>query len=134
MPAVVWTPGGELLAFGDDHKITRWDSSGDLQDKVADLEPFATDAHWFPMSGAAVTDAYALACTDGTFRLMNRAGREEKKVPAHHGACIALRWSFDGSALVTAGEDGIVRTWSRSGMLRATIAQNGTNYDAARIH
>lgn len=61
----------------------------------------------------------------GTFRIMSKTGREEKKVEAHHGAVIALRWNYDGSALVTGGEDGEVKVWSRSGMLRSRIAQHG---------
>jgi intraflagellar transport protein 80 len=35
------------------------------------------------------------------------------------------RWSHDGTALVTVGEDGHVKIWSRSGMLRSTLAQTG---------
>merc|ERR1719284_960933 len=53
-------------------------------------------------------------------------GREEKKVEqkdAHRGAVIALKWSFDGSAIASAGEDGSVKVWSRSGMLRSTLTQ-----------
>jgi len=54
---------------------------------------------------------------------MTEAGREEKRVDAHRGAVIALKWSFDGSAIATAGEDGSVKVWSRSGMLRSTLTQ-----------
>ena len=40
------------------------------------------------------------------------------------GACLAARWSNDGAGIVTGGEDGAVKIWSRSGMLRSTLAQN----------
>jgi intraflagellar transport protein 80 len=32
----------------------------------------------------------------GTFKIVSRTGRLEKSVDAHTGACIALRWSYDG--------------------------------------
>eukprot|EP00955_Chlamydomonas_euryale_P098999 365188-Chlamydomonas_euryale.AAC.10 len=32
----------------------------------------------------------------GSFKIMTRQGRLERSVDAHRGACIALRWSFDG--------------------------------------
>lgn len=76
---------------------------------------------WMPSDRGG--DTLAIACTDGTFRLMSGAGKEERKVEAHRGACIALSWSRDGSALSTAGEDGAVKVWSRSGMLRSAITQ-----------
>lgn len=34
----------------------------------------------------------------------------------------ARRWSNEGTAIGTAGEDGVVKIWSRSGMLRSTLA------------
>lgn len=63
----------------------------------------------------------------GTFRIMSKTGREEKRVQAHHGAITALRWSHDGSDLVTAGEDSNIKLWSRSGMLRSTLARTGNS-------
>eukprot|EP00747_Dinoflagellata_sp_TGD_P165344 gnl/TRDRNA2_/TRDRNA2_186490_c0_seq1.p1 gnl/TRDRNA2_/TRDRNA2_186490_c0~~gnl/TRDRNA2_/TRDRNA2_186490_c0_seq1.p1 ORF type:complete len:788 (+),score=158.72 gnl/TRDRNA2_/TRDRNA2_186490_c0_seq1:340-2364(+) len=54
---------------------------------------------------------------------MSEAGREEKKVEAHRGAVICVTWSFDGSAIATSGEDGSVKVFSRSGMLRSTLTQ-----------
>jgi len=68
----------------------------------------------------------AVSCMDGTFKFMSRSGREEKSVKAHDGgAVIVVRWSHDGSAIVTGGEDGDVKVWSRSGNLRSTLVSTG---------
>lgn len=61
----------------------------------------------------------------GSVRFISKAGREEKKFAACTGAAISLRWNHDATALVTAGEDGTVKVWSRSGMLRSPIATSG---------
>ena len=63
--------------------------------------------------------------TTGKFHLTSKSGRVEKSVDAHRGAVLAGRWSYDGTAMATAGEDGQVKIWSRSGMLRSTLAQTG---------
>ena len=68
---------------------------------------------------------FAVSCTDGTFRFISRSGREEKKIAAHEGAVIVVRWSHDGSALLTAGEDGDVKIWSKSGNLRSCLVSTG---------
>jgi intraflagellar transport protein 80 len=63
----------------------------------------------------------------GSFRLALKNGRVEKSVPdAHRGAVTALRWNYEGNALVTAGEDGLIKQWSRTGNLRSKLAQSGT--------
>ena len=63
---------------------------------------------------------------DGTFRFISKSGREEKKVQAHEsGAVIVVRWSHDGSAILTGGEDGDVKIWSRSGNLRSVLVSTG---------
>ena len=62
---------------------------------------------------------FAVSCMDGTFRFISRSGREEKKFTAHEGAVIVVKWSHDGTALFTAGEDGDLKVWSRSGNLRS---------------
>ncbi len=75
---------------------------------------------------------------------MNKNGRIEKTVEAHRGATICVRWSPDGSQFATGcccftslafillfgnlflgGEDGQVRIWARSGMLRSNLVQSG---------
>ncbi|CAM9793529.1 unnamed protein product, partial [Ectocarpus sp. 8 AP-2014] len=47
---------------------------------VTGLDAFVTSVSWFPSSGARSSDLFAAACSDGTVRLITRAGREEKKV------------------------------------------------------
>ena len=53
---------------------------------------------------------------------MTRGGRCDKTVEAHRGAVTGLQWAPDGSALLTGGEDGSVKVWSKSAMLRSTLA------------
>ncbi|MBN3310460.1 IFT80 protein, partial [Amia calva] len=60
------------------------------------------------------------------FHLVSKTGRIEKSVEAHRGAVLAGRWNYDGTALITAGEDGQIKIWSRSGMLRSTLTQQGS--------
>ena len=74
---------------------------------------------------------FAVSCTDGTLRFISRSGREEKKVSAHEGAAIVVKWSHDGAALLTAGEDGELKIWSKSGNLRSTLASTGRSIYAA---
>ncbi|XP_064456639.1 intraflagellar transport protein 80 homolog isoform X1 [Ornithodoros turicata] len=60
----------------------------------------------------------------GKFHLVSRTGRVEKSVEAHRGAVLSGEWSPDATALLTAGEDGHIKIWSRNGMLRSTLATN----------
>lgn len=83
---------------------------------------------WLPAAGGAgakrvQSDLFALGSADGKVRFVSRAGRVEKTLDAHRGAVIDLHWSFDGSALLTGGEDGSVKIWSRTGMLRSSLVQ-----------
>ncbi|KAI5093031.1 intraflagellar transport protein 80-like [Silurus meridionalis] len=90
---------------------------------------YPIDLHWFPKTIAgkkqALAEIFALTSTDGKFHLLSKTGRIEKSVEAHRGAVLASRWNYDGTALITAGEDGQIKIWSKSGMLRSTLAQQG---------
>jgi len=65
---------------------------------------------------------FAASCTDGSFKIVGKTGRIEKSVDAHQGAVTCVRWSHDGSTIATAGEDGAVKLWARSGMQRSPLA------------
>ncbi|MEW5301900.1 MAG: hypothetical protein WDW36_004725 [Sanguina aurantia] len=125
---VGWNVWNELFSASDDQTIHKWNMLGEPEAKVCNLDAYFTDLHWYPVSSkksqAGGTDVFAVACTNGTFKIMSRTGRLEKSVDAHTGACIALKWSYDGSTLATAGEDGMVKIWSRNGMLRSTLAHS----------
>uniref|UniRef100_A0A7S0WTZ1 Intraflagellar transport protein 80 homolog n=1 Tax=Chlamydomonas leiostraca TaxID=1034604 RepID=A0A7S0WTZ1_9CHLO len=123
-----WSVWNELYSCGDDQIIHKWNLQGEPEGKVCQLDAYFTDMHWYPLSSkknqAGGTDVLAASCTNGSFKILSRTGRLEKSVDAHAGACIALRWSYDGTALATAGEDGTVKIWSRNGMLRSTLSQS----------
>lgn len=54
---------------------------------------------------------------------MHKSGRTERVIDAHKGAVMSAKWNGDGTSLLTCGEDGALKIWSRSGMLRSTHAQ-----------
>ncbi|KAJ1558254.1 Intraflagellar transport protein 80, partial [Nowakowskiella sp. JEL0078] len=90
---------------------------------------YVTDIQWFPVApgkGQAAAEMFAVGGTDGRkFYICLKNGRVEKSVEAHRGALLGLRWNYEGSALVTAGEDGAAKIWSRNGMLRSSLVQLG---------
>mmetsp|Transcript_32401 Transcript_32401/g.30905 ORF Transcript_32401/g.30905 Transcript_32401/m.30905 type:complete len:777 (-) Transcript_32401:82-2412(-) len=123
--AVSWSPDCQLLSCSDDKIVCKWGADGECTGKITTLNVFVSSLSWFPASGKQSPDMFALSCTDGTFRFISRSGREEKKIAAHEGAVIVVRWSHDGSALLTAGEDGDVKIWSKSGNLRSCLVSTG---------
>lgn len=86
-----------------------------------------------PAPVGGISDALLITSTDGRFIILNRSARVERNVTAHAPAAITQgRWSPDGAGLLTAGEDGAIKVWSRSGMLRSTVvAHSGTGTDAS---
>jgi len=124
--AVGWFKSGkqyELLSCSDDKSIWKWHVEGSPIQKLCDIDAYCTTMSWMPNTKGADSGTFAIGCADGSFRIMSDIGREEKRVEAHKGAVISLKWSFDGSAIATAGEDGAVKVWSRSGMLRSALTQ-----------
>jgi len=104
----------------------KWNLQGEHLGKVCDLDAFVTDMSWFPSAGQQTSDMFAISCSDGTIRLLSKSGNEQKKIKeAAGGAVICLKWSFDGNSLASGGEDGSVKIWSRSGMLRNNFSQQG---------
>lgn len=121
-----WSPAYELYTCGDDNKIVRWRVDGEVVGETSTGDAFVTCISWMPSVGKAASETFAMSCTDGTIRLMAGAKcREEKKVQAHHGAALKVVWNLEGSALYSAGEDGELKVWSKSGNLRSTPVKTG---------
>jgi len=129
--AIGWSPDAQLFSCSDDKNLLKWSSDGSNVTKVSTTNVFITSLSWMPSSGKQSTDIFAASCTDGTFRFISRSGREEKKIAAHEGAVIVIEWSHDGTALLTAGEDGDIKLWSKSGNLRSTLLSTGQSIYAA---
>ena len=139
--SAAWHPGGELFAGGDGALVAHWEfqqqspSALPLGTFASFADPKADDSNSQAHAGTGhyVTccawhprgEILACAHSQGSFKLISRQGRVEKTVPAgqaHDGACIGLRWNLDGTALATCGEDGKVKLWSKTGMLRSSLA------------
>ena len=118
--SVAWTGGNELLSAADDKTLHKWDFRGEPAGRVCEVDGYVANLAVLP---GRESDLVVAACTDGTFKLLNRSGRAEKSVEAHHGAVISARWNYEGTALATGGEDGEVKVWSKAGMLRSALAK-----------
>lgn len=75
---------------------------------------------------SSAPNTFIIGCSDGTFRLCSTNWRIEKTVNAHNGGITCLKVNPDGSSIATAGEDGLVKIWSRTGILRSTLASCGS--------
>uniref|UniRef100_A0A8C4GIU6 Intraflagellar transport 80 homolog (Chlamydomonas) n=1 Tax=Dicentrarchus labrax TaxID=13489 RepID=A0A8C4GIU6_DICLA len=129
---VGWTTADELYSCSEDHQILKWNLLTSETSLVVRLpeDIYPIDLHWFPKTLGGKkqnqTEIFVLTSTDGKFHLASKMGRIEKSVEAHKGAVLAGRWNYDGTALITAGEDGQIKIWSKSGMLRSTLASQGS--------
>lgn len=129
--AVAWSPDSSLFSCADDRAVIKWSTDGEASSRVGATESYVSSITWFPGLAKQAPEMFAVSCADGTMRFMSRSGREEKKVAAHEGAAIVVRWSHDGSAILTAGEDGDVKIWSKSGNLRSTLVSTGRSVYSA---
>lgn len=99
-----------------------------ISDLLNDLYP--TDLHCYPKSLSnnrqkyVTLDMFAIGASDGKVYFVLRNGKIDKIIQAHNGAVLCVKWNFDGTGLASSGEDGLVKIWSKNGMLRSTLAAN----------
>ena len=126
----------EVVSCSDDHKLIFWNAITHEQIRVIDLpnDLFPSDLHCYPkISGSSTkgsksyVDVIALGSSNGKLHLFSvRLGKLDKSTDAHTGAVLCIRWSPDGSALASGGEDGCIKIWSKNGMLRSTLASQSS--------
>ena len=115
-----WAPDNKLFTLSD-KTILMWDYNGEYIDEFMELDVGCTSIEWGPSSH---TDAIALGTVEGTLKVINKTGKVEKIVDsAHSTAIICIKWNSDGQAIATSGEDGIVKIWSRQGVLRSKLVE-----------
>ncbi|CAD7959088.1 unnamed protein product [Amoebophrya sp. A25] len=111
----------ELFTCADDQTVKRWDHDGERAVTKVDCPSYCTALDILPASADGLV---AVSFSDGSFALYTKAGREDKRIPnAHRGGITTIKWNYEGSAIVTGGEDGLCKVWSKSGMLRSSVAQ-----------
>ena len=85
-----WAPTNVLYSCSDDQTILKWDQQAEVTGKCCELDAYVTSIAWMPSVGRGVSDVFAVSACDGSFRLVTGSGREEKRVAAHHGACLRV--------------------------------------------
>lgn len=111
------------FSLGEDNVIYKWNVNTNENTKWMDLDSYAGDHDWIPLV-KGVSDLCAIGFADGSFKLYNKNGKLEKSVnDAHKKSVIAVKWSYDGSALATSSQDGGLKIWSKNGSLRTNLIQ-----------
>lgn len=121
---VAWTMNNEVYFSGDDRCVYKYEPLRREQNKFMEFDSHPTDLDWLPIA-KGLNDTFAIGFADGSFQLVSKLAQVEKKVgDAHKSAITCLKWSHEGGALATAGEDGNIKTWSKNGNLRSTLVQS----------
>ncbi|XP_027197642.2 intraflagellar transport protein Oseg5 [Dermatophagoides pteronyssinus] len=145
----IWINNELVLTCGDDRKLLFWHiltHTEPIKTLTLPTDAIPTTMHYYPHHGSFTSDSsmlnlikidsssnnsLAIGTTNGCFYLLpiNWNGTKlDRTFEAHKGAIIVIRWSNDnGSTLATTGEDGLVKIWSKVGMLRSTIQVSNTS-------
>lgn len=71
-------------------------------------------------------NTFIIGCSDGNLHLCSPNWRVEKTVKAHTGGVTCMSVNPDGLSIATGGEDGLLKIWSRNGVMRTTLASCGS--------
>ena len=90
-----------------------------------ELDTYAIDHDWMPLTKGN-SELLAVGLTDGTIKLYNKNAKLEKHITAdtHKKSIICLKWSYEGGALASSGQDGSLKIWSRNGNLRTNLVSS----------
>ncbi|XP_059484419.1 intraflagellar transport protein 80 homolog [Neocloeon triangulifer] len=129
VPCITWVSNDEFYSCGGDHTIYRWNSQGGEVVKIAELSKDFTPTSLHNLqksrSNKPGSDLLLLLTTsNGKIMMMSGSGRLEKCVDAHKSEILVAKISKDGSSILTGSEDGSIKIWSRSAMLRASFNES----------
>ena len=128
--SIAWYSSDEFVSCGDDRKLYFCNITTGTINLFYQLPfgLFPICMHWCPNHASNLNKQYsdilALGTANGILLLIKRGGRLEKNIDAHNGVICCLKWNSDGSSLSTSGEDGVIKIWSRLGMLRSTLVHS----------
>ena len=113
------------FSIGDDNVIYRWNANSGQATKWMELDTYAIDHDWMPLTKGN-SELLAVGLTDGTIKLYNKNAKLEKHITAdtHKKSIICLKWSYEGGALASSGQDGSLKIWSRNGNLRTNLVSS----------
>jgi intraflagellar transport protein 80 len=114
-----------LLSIGDDNVIYRWNANSGQATKWMELDTYAIDHDWMPLTKGN-SELLAVGLADGTIKLYNKNAKLEKHITSdtHKKSIICLKWSYEGGALASSGQDGSLKIWSRNGNLRTNLVSS----------
>ncbi|VVC31811.1 WD40/YVTN repeat-like-containing domain,WD40 repeat,WD40-repeat-containing domain [Cinara cedri] len=127
-----WTGNDEIIIGRSDSSISKWSQATKENIKLCDLsdQSYPIDLHMLSNTQRLINkttgiEQILITSSNGKLHLMSKTSKIDKSIDAHEGNVTVGRWSPDGSTLLTAGEDGCIKIWSRIGMLRTKLVING---------
>ena len=124
---LAWNSTHDLL-FSGDFEIRLWDLNSENSSIYCSLSSChsVTCLNLFnrfmnPSNSKNNSEVLAIATAEGRLLILTKGAQLEKVIDAHNGSICCIQWNHDGTSLATCGEDGVIKIWSRLGMLRTTI-------------
>jgi intraflagellar transport protein 80 len=133
--ALAWSGEDQLIVAADKKEIEVWSTRDDIKEckVVAQLDSYPIDMAACADHGRQMhTKMAAIGCADGQLVFMAPNGRILHSVKAHDAAVTSVSWNNEGTALLTAGEDGFIKQWSQSGNLRSKLLHVDTPINCVR--
>lgn len=126
--ALAFTPDQQLLSASEDNTAKMW--TKESNDELVLPHP---DLVWaLACSSTFLTEKdkkekreiLASGCDDGNIRLWNSKGKIYKCLSEHRGPVYTVKFSPDGSQLISAGKDGKIIFWEADGSINKILSEH----------